>query len=108
MATVASSVSAATWRIAFSTRPFERIASASSSEGCRLTSCTLRTVVVSTCGPTTTAVCVLTRARSWLVSWSSSSITWWADWKRVKKSETTRRCAGASPGWRSKLSTKKR
>ena len=41
---------------------------------------------------------VLTRARSWLVSCSRSSSTWCADWKRVKKSATTRRCAGASAG----------
>ena len=44
------------------------------------------------CGPTTTAVCVLTRASSWLVSCRRSSSTWWADWNTVKKSDTTRRC----------------
>ena len=64
-----------------------------------VTSWTLRTVAdVDVCGPTTTAVCVLTRARSWLVSWSRSSSTWCADAKSVKKSETARRCAGASAG----------
>ena len=103
---VASSVSTGTWSTHFSTLPFERMASASTSDGWRLTSCTLRTVAASMWGPTTTAVWELTRARSWLVSWRRSSSTWWADANRVKKSDTARRCAGARPGCRSKLSTK--
>ena len=56
-------------------------ASASTSDGWRLTSCTLRTVTGSVCGPTTTAVCVLTRESSWLVSCSRSSSTWCAEVK---------------------------
>ena len=38
------------------------------------TSCTLRTTTASDCGPTTTAACVVTRASSWLVSCSRSSM----------------------------------
>jgi len=69
---------------------------------------TLRPGYIFARGPTTIAVWVLTRARRWLVSCRRSSSTWCADWKRVKKSATTRRCAGASPGCPSKLSTKNR
>jgi hypothetical protein len=87
-----------------------QIASTSTSDGWRLTSCTLRTVATSACewGPTTTAVCELTRASSWLVSCSRSSSTWLADVKSVKKSETARFCGPGNAPWRVKWSTKYR
>ena len=91
----------------FSTLPFESTTSASTIVGWRPTSCTLRSESVSgTPGPTTTAVWVLTRASSWLVSWSMSSRTRWADANTLKKSLTTLRCAGGRAGERSTWSTK--
>ena len=87
--------------------PLESTASTSTTVGCSDTSCTLRTLTVSmTPGPTTTAVCVLTRERSWLVSWSRSSSTRCADANTLKKSDTARRCAGGRPVRRSTWSTK--
>ncbi len=87
----------------FSIVPLERTATASTSSGCRLMSWALRTRAVSNWGPTTTAAWRVSRARSWLVSWSMSSSALWAE---AKNSATARRCAAGSEPAFVKWSTK--